>query len=72
MTELIRSYLLTAKLLKDRINELSQLIKMEADVEKHNSLVARKELLSQERYEMLAVVAQMLEYEEDKKLASGI
>lgn len=71
MTEMIRSYLLSAKLLKDRINELAEQIKSEEDIDRHNQLVTRKELLERERFDMLAVVSEMLEYEEQQKRASG-
>jgi len=66
MTELIKSYLDTAKLLKVRIEEISEELKTETDLLKHKSLKARKEMLEDERYDMLGVVVQMIEYSEEK------
>lgn len=66
MTELIKSYLDTAKLLKVRIEEISEELKTETDLPKHKSLKARKEMLEDERYDMLGVVVQMIEYSEEK------
>jgi len=64
MTELIKSYLETAKILKQRIDEISEMMKTETDLQNHKSLKARKD--EDERYDMLGVVVEMLEHSDDK------
>lgn len=71
MTELINSYLETAMILKGRICELSEKLKTERDIDTINSLTARKQLLEEERYDLLAAAAQMHEYIKTEKAASG-
>ena len=66
MTELIKSYLETAKILKQRIDEISEMMKTETDLQNHKSLKARKETLEDERYDMLGVVVEMLEHSDEK------
>jgi len=71
MTELIKSYLDTARVLKERIELLSKMLKKEQDLEKHKALEARKDLLEEERYDMLGVVAEMMEHCDERKAVSG-
>jgi hypothetical protein len=70
MTELIKSYLNTAAIIKKRMDELAELMKNEKDIEKLKSLRLRRSLLEDERYEMLGVVSDMIRASV-KKNASG-
>lgn len=60
MKEMIKSYLEGACTVKKRIDELGMMIKKEADTEKRKELMARRELLKTERYEMLSDVSDMI------------
>lgn len=71
MTELINEYLKTTKLLKTRIDEISNWLKDEKNLEKIKSLKIRKEYLEQERYDMLDVVTEMRGIISEEKIASG-
>ena len=71
MTELINSYLTAASLVKKRIDEISEIIKKECDLDTLKSLRARKSLLEDERYDMLGIVSEMIQQSKDYKMASG-
>lgn len=71
MTELINSYLKSAQIVKKRMDELSELMKKEKDIDTFKSLQARRNLLEDERYDMLGIVSQMIELSDDYKKASG-
>lgn len=71
MTELIRSYLDTAKLLKERICQITQTIKNSTNADEIKALNTRRDLLEDERYDMLGAVSAMLEYVGEEKVASG-
>ena len=70
MTELIKSYLHAAATVKKRMDELTALMKNEKDVDKLKSFRARRNILEDERYEMLGVVSEMIRLSVGKN-ASG-
>lgn len=63
MKELIESYLHDAGAVKRRMDELALLITAETDTDKRKMLVSRRELLKNERYELLSDVSEMLRLE---------
>lgn len=71
MTELINSYLKAAQLVKKRIDEISEIMKCEKDIEVLKALKARRDLLEDERYDMLGVVSEMIKQSEDYERVSG-
>lgn len=71
MTELIKSYLAAAAMVRNRITELTQQMKEEKDADKLKLLRIRRDILQDERYEMLGVVSEMIHRNIEIEKASG-
>ena len=71
MTELIKSYLAVASMVRNRMTELTQQMKEEEDADKLKSLRIRRDILQDERYEMLGVVSEMIHRNSETEKASG-
>lgn len=71
MTELIKSYLAAASMVRNRMAELTQQMKEETNADKLKSLRMRRDILQDERYEMLGVVSEMIHRKTETEKASG-
>lgn len=60
MTELIKSYLAAAAMVRKRMTELTEQMKEETDADKLKTLRIRRDLLQDERYEVLGVVSEII------------
>ncbi len=71
MIELIKSYLRSANLLKKRIDELFEEMKREEDQDKFVSLRRRRDILIEERYDLLGTVSEMVRLYSEANTACG-